>query len=337
MLRGAFIGFGNVAAAGHMPGWLARNDARIVAATDAAASRRETFLAACPDARWHASIDGLLSSGELDFVDVCAPPGSHAALIERALAARLHVLSEKPLVTRVEDAERLADAAARSARVLHTVHNWLHAPVCRRISALIDEGAIGAVRSVRWRTLRTQPAIAVSADGVANWRVDAEQAGGGILIDHGWHALYCVTRWAGVPDGVAARLETRRFHDQPLEDTATLHLDTAAGVSNILLTWAADERSNTIEIEGDKGAIRAAGDAVVLKTKAGERRWTAPPLAEGSHHPDWFGGVAAGFVAAATGRADSNLREAMLCARLIDAAQRSSAAGGLRVSLADQL
>jgi predicted dehydrogenase len=334
VLRGAFIGFGNVAANGHMPGWRARDDAKIVAATDAAAARREAFLDACPDGRWHATVEDLLARESLDFVDICAPPGSHAALIERALDGGLHVLSEKPLVTRVEDAKRVAAAAARAGHVVHTVHNWLEAPICRKISALIDEGAIGAVRSVRWRTLRTQPAIAVSAEGVTNWRVDAEQAGGGILTDHGWHALYCVTRWAGVPDGVAARLETRRFHEQPLEDTASIDLITAAGVSNIFLTWAADERLNTIEIDGDDGEIRVMGGAVMLKTKAGERRWTSPALSEGSHHPDWFGGVAADFVAAATGGAKSNLDEAVLCARLIDAAQRSSAAGGVRVPLA---
>jgi predicted dehydrogenase len=334
VLRGAFIGFGNVAAKGHLPGWRARDDARIVAATDAAASRREAFLAACPDGRWRDSVDDLLSGETLDFVDICAPPGSHATLIERTLRAGLHVLSEKPLVTRVEDAKRMAAAVARAGRVLHTVHNWLHAPICRKISALIDEGAIGAVRSIRWRTLRTQPAIAVSADGVTNWRVDPGMAGGGILFDHGWHALYCVTRWAGVPSGVAARLETRRFHEQPLEDTATLALDTNAGVSHIFLTWAADERSNAIEIDGDQGEIRVSGDAVVLKSNAQERRWSCPTsLSEGSHHPDWFGGVVADFVAAATGGAKSNLDEAVLCARLIDAAQRSSAAGGVRLSL----
>ena len=209
------------------PGWRARDDVTIVAATDAAASRREAFLAACPDGRWHETVDDLLSGEKLDFVDICAPPGSHAALIERALDAGLHVLSEKPLVTRVEDAKRVAAAAARAGRVLHTVHNWLEAPICRKISALIDEGAIGAVRSVRWRTLRTQPAIAVSADGVTNWRVDPAMAGGGILFDHGWHAIYCVMRWAGAPIGVAARLETRRFHEHPLEDTASVDLDTA--------------------------------------------------------------------------------------------------------------
>ena len=91
MLKGAFIGFGNVAANGHMPGWLARDDVAIVAATDAAAPRAQAFLAACPDGRWYRTVDDLLSGEKLDFVDICAPPGAHAALIERALGAGLHV------------------------------------------------------------------------------------------------------------------------------------------------------------------------------------------------------------------------------------------------------
>ena len=152
------------------------------------------------------------------------------------------------------------------------MHNWLCAPICRKITALVDEGAVGPVRSVRWRTLRTQPAIAVSTEGAANWRVDA-RAGGRRRpqFDHGWHALYCVTRWAGAPYGVAATLETRRFHDQPLEDTASVDLITAAGVSNIFLTWAADERSNAIEIEGEKGdirVIRRRGDPEIARRRA---------------------------------------------------------------------
>ncbi len=118
------------------------------------------FSTACPERRWYDTVDDLLSGETLDFVDICAPPGSHAALIGRALDAGLHVLCEKPLVTRVGGCETVASAAARAGRVLHTVHNWLKAPICLKISELIDDGAIGAVRSVRWRTLRTQPATA---------------------------------------------------------------------------------------------------------------------------------------------------------------------------------
>jgi predicted dehydrogenase len=122
-LRGGFIGFGNVAANGHLPGWLARADVEIVAASDATLSRREVFQAACPEGQWFSDAESLLASGGLDFVDICTPPGSHAALIRRALDAGLHVLCEKPLVTRAADAQHLA--AARGSCVLHTVHNWL--------------------------------------------------------------------------------------------------------------------------------------------------------------------------------------------------------------------
>jgi predicted dehydrogenase len=336
VLRGAFIGFGNVAAKGHMPGWQSRNDVGIVAATDSFAARREVFLEACPEGRWYESVDELLSGETLDFVDICTPPGSHAALIKQALDAGLHVLCEKPLVTRAGDARAVAAAAARAGRIVHTVHNWLKAPICLKISALIAEGAIGNVRSVRWRTLRTQPAVAFTPDGDKNWRLDPAIAGGGILSDHGWHALYCVLRWAGVPRAIAAQLETRRFREWSLEDTATLTLDLTCGSGHIYLTWAADERSNYIEIEGEQGNVNVVDDSVILRSNSMRRRWSCPPsLSEGSHHPDWFTGVVEDFRIAVAGGDKGNLDEAVLCAQLIDLAQRSSAAGGARLAFGD--
>ncbi len=332
-LRGAFIGFGGVAAKGHLPGWRARSDTAIVAAADVAPQRRQAFLAASPGARVYKSVDELLAGETLDFVDICTPPGSHAGLIARALDAGLHVLCEKPLTTRLEDARRVAAAAARAERVVHTVHNWLEAPVCLRVSALISEGAIGAVRSLRWRTLRSAPAAA--SDAAGNWRVDPARAGGGILFDHGWHALYCIMRWAGgTPRALSASLETRRFREWPLEDTATLALDLATATGHVHLTWAADERANHIELEGERGSIAVVGDSVVVDGPSGRSRWSCPPsLSEGSHHPEWFAGVAEDFHAAIAGDAADNLDEALLCARLIDLAQRSSAAGGARLPL----
>jgi predicted dehydrogenase len=333
VLRGAFIGFGNVAAKGHLPGWQTVKDVQIVAATDAVAAQGRAFLEACPGGRWHETVDDLLSDKTLDFVDICTPPGSHMALIKRALDARLHVLCEKPLVTRIGDAQAVAAAAANAGRAVHTVHNWLKAPICERISALIEEGAVGTVRAVRWQTLRMEPAITVTSDG-NNWRADPDVAGGGILFDHGWHALYCVVRWLGAPSGVSALLEKRRFREWPIEDTATVTLDRDSGSARIYLTWSAQERANHIEVEGDRGRIDVAADAVVLRGNQGERRWSCPPpLSQGSHHRDWFAGVAEDFRRAAEGGGRGNLDEAMLCARLIDLSQKSSAAGGARIPL----
>ncbi len=334
MLRGAFIGFGNVAAKGHLPGWQSRNDVRIVAATDVLSTRRDAFLEACPKGRWYESVNDLLSGETLDFVDICTPPSSHVAFIKQALEADLHVLCEKPLVTRLKDAQFVAAASASAGRVVYTVHNWLKAPICLKISALIDAGAIGTTRSISWRTLRTQPAVTFAPEGGTNWRGDPAIAGGGILFDHGWHALYCIVRWAGPPRAIAAVLEKRRFHELPLEDTATVALDLISGTGQIYLTWAGEERSNHIEIEGEQGYINVANDRVVLKTNSGEHHWSClPSLSEGSHHQDWFVGVAEDFRVAATAGNKHNLEEAVLCARLIDLAQRSSVAGGIRLSI----
>jgi len=334
VLRGALIGFGNVAEKGHLPGWQSRTDVRIVAATDAVAARRDAFQATCPDGRWHDSVEALLSDEAIDFVDICTPPSSHAPLIQQALRAQLHVLCEKPLATSLSDAQGIATAAMRSGRVVHVVHNWLKAPVCRKVSELIAQDAIGRVQSIRWETLRTQPAIAVPTGGSANWRIDPAIAGGGILFDHGWHALYCVTHWGGIPGGIAATLEKRRFADWPLEDTATVTLDRMPGIAEIHLTWASEQRANTIEIDGEHGHISVAGDVLMLRTAEGERRWSCPPaLSKGSHHRDWFVGVADDFCAAVANGGKSNLDEALRCAQLIELAQQSSAAGGARIAV----
>jgi predicted dehydrogenase len=180
--------------------------------------------------------------------------------------------------------------------------------------------------------LRTQPAVTVDADGDRNWRMDPAIAGGGIFVDHGWHALYCIARWAGAPRGITALLENRRFRESPIEDTATITLDLEFGTGHIYLTWCANERANHIQIDGDRGRINVVDDNVILRSNSGEQRWSCPPsLSEGSHHHDWFVGVAEEFRIAAMGGAKGNLDQAEMCAQLIDLAQRSSAAGGVHL------
>ncbi len=335
MLRGAFIGFGHVAATGHLPGWCERDDVTMVAAVDVTQANRQTFYAACPEGHWYNTFDQLVDNEAIDFVDICTPPGSHAELIQRSLGSGLHVLCEKPLLTLTQDAIVLREA--QPGRVVQTVHNWLNAPICHKITALVASGAVGTVHSVRWRTLRTKPAVAVASDGVENWRIDPVMAGGGILFDHGWHALYCVLRWMGeVPQGVRATLENRCFTEWPIEDTATLELDGGTAKGNIFLTWTADERANHIEVEGNLGRIHVEGCDVIVDGVAGEQRWPfAQPLSAGSHHPEWFTGVVEDFCTAIADGTSGNLHEALLCARLIGLAQLSSARHGTTMALGD--
>ena len=336
MLRGAVIGLGNVALHGHLPGWLGRPDVRIVAAADARAAQRAECAARLPGARWYDSPEDLLAGEPLDFVDICTPPSSHARLIERALDRGLHVLCEKPLVSSPEELCRVATAAAGAGRVLHTVHNWHHAPILRMVGDLIHQGEIGSVRRIAWETLRVKPAAAGDGhDG--NWRVDPAIAGGGVLTDHGWHVFYVLPAWVGArPTRVGARLETRRHTAFAVEDTALVRLVFPDAGVDILLTWAADERRNTVAVEGTEGRIELRDDTLVLEAKGGLRRWPGlPALSDGSHHPDWFHKVVNHFLAAVAGDApaDANLTEAALCAEIEHLARESSRRGGAEMVL----
>jgi len=334
MLRGAMIGCGNVAVNGHLPGWLTRRDVEIVAVAETNPERQAEVAARLPKARWYDSVDALLAGETLDFVDICTPPATHAGLIRSALRRGLHVLCEKPLVCRMDDLEELTRVAEEADRALFTVHNWHYAPTIRFVRDLLRKGTIGEVRHCGWEVLRTKPAITGDGRG-GNWRLDPALAGGGILVDHGWHAFYILNSWmAQVPTRVSAKLETRRHTGYPLEDTATVQCEFARATGEVYLTWAADERRISAELLGSRGVIHVEDSVVVLREsgpRGDERRWTfSTALSDGSHHPDWFGGVAGEFVAGVGEKALrwNNLTEASLCVELLAAAQESSRQGG---------
>ena len=338
MRRGAIIGLGNVALHGHLPGWRRRRDVEIVAVTDVRPEQHALLSAHAPDARWYATPNELLAEADVDFVDICTPPSSHAPLVREALERGRHVLCEKPLVSASDDLAPLVRLAEKTGRVLHTVHNWHHAPIVRRTAELIREGRIGRVRHVIWHTLRTRPAAA-GDERTGNWRVDPAVAGGGVLSDHGWHVFYVVQRWVGAqPSSVSARLERRRHVAWNLEDTATVRVTYPGATAEILLTWSSDVRRNWAEVGGTAGTLELQDDTLVLKGEGptADSSWPCPPpMSDGSHHPDWFDAVAGEFLAetAAAAPRRENLAEAQLCVALEHAARESSRRGGREISI----
>ncbi len=333
MLRGAIVGLGNVAIHGHLPGWLRRPDAQIVAMTDVDPARRAQAAARLPAARWYDSPGTLMTQEPLDFVDICTSPASHAELVQRALRSGLHVLCEKPLVTSFTELEAVQRAAVVAGRVLHTVNNWRYAPIILRAGEIIRDGVIGEVRRVVWQTLRTKPA-ATSDESRGNWRVDPAIAGGGVLTDHGWHVFYVLRWWIGdEPMTISAALETRRHTQLTVEDTATLCITFPHATADVLLTWAAGERRTWAEITGTRGTLRLEDATLVLipnDRPHEESRWLCPPaLSEGSHHEEWFHRVADDFLGAVGGSrvSNGNLAEAAACVTLEAVARRSSQLG----------
>jgi virulence factor len=79
--------------------------------------------------------DDLLDAG-LDAAFVHASTDAHAELVERLLAAGLHVLVDKPLAPTFADAARLVQQAEDAGRSLAVGFNRRHAPVYASLVAL---------------------------------------------------------------------------------------------------------------------------------------------------------------------------------------------------------
>jgi predicted dehydrogenase len=96
-----------------------------------------------------ARLDRALASMEADAVLLATPPETHRPLAEAALAAGLHVISEKPLTLEVEDARALARMAEHTGLNVMVAQNYRFRRQPRALRMLVSSGALGPLRGVR--------------------------------------------------------------------------------------------------------------------------------------------------------------------------------------------
>ena len=314
MLSGAIIGFGAVARHGHSPAYAASMEAKIVAVVDPTEERRRIARECLPGVATFSTSEELAERVELDFVDICTPPALHGDPMLDALARGWNVLCEKPLLLDPVELEKVRGLAQENARAVVPVHNWKYAPIIRHATELLRSGAIGPLRRLEIETLRIHDCAAADPNH-PNWRLDPAMAGGGVLMDHGWHAIYLARVWFGEdPTEVQASLE--RSTPLSVENEATLTLVFPSGRAEIFLTWKATARRNTMRLIGERGEIAIDDDRL---TVGGKTIRFEHALSAGSHHADWFAAmlpdVLASFRAPEISRA--SLDEAALCLSVI--------------------
>ena len=90
-----------------------------------AAARRDAFF---PDARISTDHEAVLACPGVEVVDIATHPAERVALIEAAIDAGKHVLSQKPFVLDLDVGERLCDCAASNGVRLAINQNGRWAP-----------------------------------------------------------------------------------------------------------------------------------------------------------------------------------------------------------------
>ena len=155
---------------------------RIVGVGSRDADTAAAFAAAHGIGRHHGSYEALLADVEVDAIYLPLPNSMHAEWAIKAVHRGKHVLCEKPLAMGLDEAHRMRDAARRRGAMLLEAFPYQFQPQTRDMVALLNEGAIGAVRSV-------QASFGFTVSNPhENIRMKPE-LGGGALMDAGCYPL----------------------------------------------------------------------------------------------------------------------------------------------------
>ncbi len=112
-----------------------------------AAKRRDEFY---PDAEVTNDYQRILDRDDIEVIDAATHPDERLPILHDAIAAKKHILSQKPFVENIDDGETLVKAADDAGVKLAVNQNGRWAPHICYIRRAIEEGLLGDVSSVHF-------------------------------------------------------------------------------------------------------------------------------------------------------------------------------------------
>ena len=113
---------------------------------DERAERKSALKSLCPSAGFTTSADDILLDKEIDAVVIATPVFTHYEMAKKALNNDKHVLLEKPMVSKTDQAKELIELAERKNKLLMVDHTFLYTGAVQKMKSLIDSGDIGNIK-----------------------------------------------------------------------------------------------------------------------------------------------------------------------------------------------
>jgi predicted dehydrogenase/nucleoside-diphosphate-sugar epimerase len=252
-VRLAIVGCGAVALRCHLPALRNTNEVRVTALVDVdpdrAAAAAEFIategLGPAPDYVGQ-SLDDALQHIEAGIV--CTAHTAHGQTAGALLAAKRHVLVEKPLAPTTREAEQLRDQARAAGLVAAVGHVRRLFPATVWVPQVLASGRLGTIRRVTWH------------EGSAyNWPLAtasmfrADLAGGGVTLETGAHVFDILMSWFGNDPELVEYLDD---HRGGVESESVTRLRFGSVPAEVRLSRLRD-LGNTFEIVGSTGTLRA--------------------------------------------------------------------------------
>ena len=155
MIRYGIIGCGSMGRE-HIENLNAMGGVQVTALADPQAASRDAAQALCHGpVQVFAHHDELLASGLCDAVVIATPNFTHIDMMRSALAVKdLHILVEKPLVTRLEDGVELMQRAQGRSGIVWVAQEYRYMPPVAEMIRIAHDGGVGRIQQVAIREHR---------------------------------------------------------------------------------------------------------------------------------------------------------------------------------------
>ena len=248
----ALVGTSGFAESTFAPAIRRSTRARLVGAVGSCVQRSREVASRHGAPSAFASLEALARDPGVQAVWVATPNHLHAPMAMELMRAGKHVLVEKPMAIRVEDARAMLETSRREGVRLKVGYHHRFRPLHQAMRERVAAGAVGRVGEVRVHFFAPYDAPPPA------WRQDPATSGGWAINDVGTHLIDLMLWISGLPARVVgAGLRSQRF-GLPTDDTATVLFalgDCAVGVMET--STALPSPSSRIEVYGDRGWLRA--------------------------------------------------------------------------------
>ncbi|MCS6595231.1 Gfo/Idh/MocA family protein [Bacillus cereus] len=192
----------------------------------------------------------MINQCELDAVFICVPHNLHKDIALYALSHGLHVLKEKPLACNYEEGLQIVQASNQYKRSVITLTQRRNHNSYVKAKEMLD--SLGDIFLIRGEyTFNGGPYD-------FGWRGIKDIAGGGAILDMGYHVLDLIVWYFGLPAEVHAYMSNIARPDvtYETEDTAILTFKTHSGaLGNLNLSRATQPKKEELFVHGSKGVI----------------------------------------------------------------------------------
>ena len=204
--------------------------------------------------------DMLKKYPEIDLIDVLTPSGYHAEHVIDLFKYKRHIVVEKPMALRVEDAADMILAQRKSGKRLFVIKQNRFNQAVMIVRKAMEEGRFGklVMGTVRVRWKRDQKYYE-QADWRGTFALD-----GGVIAQQASHHLDLLQWFMGPIESLQCRAATRLM-DIEVEDTAAAVMKFTSGALGVFEATVAarpEDLEGSISILGEKGSVIIGGTAV---------------------------------------------------------------------------